>query len=67
MPKTPWSATSQNLGQDFHNWSGGLRFRPSRLEVPEDEETVAALVRAAARQGRSIRPVGSAHSSSEIT
>ncbi|MCO5964263.1 D-arabinono-1,4-lactone oxidase [Sinorhizobium meliloti] len=66
MPKTPWSATSQNLGQDFHNWSGGLRFRPSRLEVPEDEETVAALVRAAARQGRSIRPVGSAHSSSEI-
>ncbi|MQX45125.1 D-arabinono-1,4-lactone oxidase [Sinorhizobium medicae] len=66
MANTPWSATSKNLDQDCHNWSGGLRFRPARLEVPEHEEAVAALVRAAGRQGRTIRPVGSAHSSSEI-
>ncbi|NRP74274.1 L-gulono-1,4-lactone dehydrogenase [Ensifer psoraleae] len=66
MPNTPWSATSENLDQDFHNWSGGLRFRPSRVEVPGSEEDVAALVRAAARQGRTIRPIGSAHSSSAL-
>ncbi|THK37838.1 FAD-binding protein [Ensifer sp. MPMI2T] len=66
MQNTQWSATSENLDQDCHNWSGGVRFRPSRVAVPSSEEDVAALVRTAARQGRTIRPIGSAHTSSEL-
>lgn len=48
------------------NWSGSLRFKPSRFETPADEDEVAALVRRAAETGRTIRPVGAGHSSTPL-
>lgn len=53
------------MGDDWHNWSGGLSFRPGRLERPASEAEVVALVRRAGA-GQTIRPLGSGHSSSPL-
>jgi FAD/FMN-containing dehydrogenase len=55
-----------DLDQGCHNWSGSLRFRPSRIESPRTEQELASLVRTIAGQGRTLRPIGSAHSASPI-
>ncbi|MDB1089800.1 D-arabinono-1,4-lactone oxidase [Streptomyces sp. ACA25] len=51
------------MSEQFVNWSGSLRFTPREWSRPETEEEVAAQVRRAAEQGRTVRPVGSGHSS----
>jgi FAD/FMN-containing dehydrogenase len=48
------------------NWSGSVRFRPARFELPASPEEVASLVRHARKHGHTVRPVGSRHSSSPI-
>jgi FAD/FMN-containing dehydrogenase len=47
----------------WQNWSGSLRFTPGVLEAPEDEAELVALVRRTAEEGRTMRVVGSGHSS----
>ncbi|MBK80746.1 MAG: oxidoreductase [Gammaproteobacteria bacterium] len=46
----------------WRNWSGRLEARPAELRFPRSEEDVAALVRAAAADGRTVRAVGAGHS-----
>jgi FAD/FMN-containing dehydrogenase len=48
---------------EWSNWSGSLRFAPRSLEQPASEPQLQNLVRAAARDGRRVRVVGSGHSS----
>ena len=50
----------------WSNWSGSLRFTPVQIALPADESELTALVSRAAEAGRTIRPVGSRHSSTEI-
>jgi len=54
------------MPHEWSNWSGSVRFQPSRLEKPRDEGELAAMVRRAAEQGRIVRPVGAGHSSSRL-
>ena len=63
---TVWQASRVGLDQGCQNWSGSLRFRPSRIESPRTEQDLASLVRTIAAQGRTLRPIGSAHSASPI-
>lgn len=51
------------MPEEFRNWSGSLRFTPAERCTPRTEEEVADRVRRAAEQGRTVRPVGSGHSS----
>ncbi|MDG4809820.1 D-arabinono-1,4-lactone oxidase [Micromonospora sp. WMMD1120] len=50
----------------FVNWSGSLSFTPREYAEPADEDAVRDLVVRARREGRTIRPVGSGHSSSPL-
>ncbi|MFG1898093.1 D-arabinono-1,4-lactone oxidase [Micromonospora zamorensis] len=51
----------------FVNWSGSLSFTPGEFAEPADEDAVRDLVVRARQDGRTIRPVGSGHSSSPLT
>lgn len=61
-----WQAVAHGPEAGFQNWSGSLRFRPSRLEVPETEKDVTDIVRQARRLGGTVRPLGAGHSSAPI-
>ncbi len=54
------------MALEWENWSGSLRFTPDRIEEPESEEALAALVRRAADEGRTVRVAGKGHSSSPL-
>jgi FAD/FMN-containing dehydrogenase len=54
------------MSAEWTNWSTSLRFTPEEIEYPDTEAALAALVRRAADDGKTIRPVGSSHSSSPI-
>jgi FAD/FMN-containing dehydrogenase len=54
------------MAKEWSNWSGSLRFTPERIETPENEEALARLVRHAADKGRTVRVVGSGHSSTPL-
>lgn len=47
----------------WENWSGSLRFEPGDVAEPGSADELAALVRYAGENGRSVRVVGSGHSS----
>lgn len=51
---------------EWLSWSGNIRFTPARIEEPENEEQVIALVQQAIAENRHIRTVGSSHSCSSI-
>ncbi|MBQ1034381.1 FAD-binding protein [Micromonospora sp. C97] len=53
--------------RQFVNWSGSLSFTPREFAEPADEDAVRELVVRARESGRTIRPVGSGHSSSPLT
>ncbi|MGH8826226.1 MAG: FAD-binding protein, partial [Jiangellaceae bacterium] len=55
------SSTSTNSGT-WRNWARTVEARPARVEIPADQDHVAAVLAAAAREGRTVRPVGSGHS-----
>jgi FAD/FMN-containing dehydrogenase len=57
------AAASQIMKQEWTNWSGSLRFTPEIIEHPEDEDSLALLVRRAADQKKKVRVVGAGHSS----
>ncbi|WP_433554661.1 D-arabinono-1,4-lactone oxidase [Micromonospora zamorensis] len=50
----------------FVNWSGSLSFAPREHAEPVDEDAVRDAVVRARQAGRTIRPVGSGHSSSPL-
>ena len=62
----PWLVKGPEGDYHCRNWSGSLRFRPARIEAPESEAELQQLVRTLAGQGRTLRPIGSAHSSSAV-
>jgi len=51
---------------EWVNWSGSLRFSPSRIERPGSEEEVRQIVKRSCERGEVIRPVGAGHSSTPI-
>lgn len=55
------SSTSTTSGM-WRNWARTVEARPARVEIPADQDAVAAVLTAAAREGRSVKPVGSGHS-----
>jgi len=61
-----WRASEHDTREGYQNWSGSLRFRPSRAVAPRSEEELAQIIGDASRQGRTVRPVGSMHSSTGI-
>ena len=66
-PPRAWEGGGGSKGwMRCHNWSGSLRFRPSRIESPRTEQELASLVLTIAAQGRTLRPIGSAHSATPI-
>lgn len=50
----------------FTNWSGSLTFTADERATPGSTEEVAEVVRRAAEQGRTVRPVGEGHSSTPL-
>ncbi|NRQ33129.1 FAD-binding protein [Nonomuraea sp. NN258] len=51
---------------EFANWSGGLRFTPADRVSPASEGELSELLRQAAADGRTVRAVGSGHSSAPL-
>ena len=54
------------MAHEYVNWSGSMRFTPAEIAEPKDEQEVVETVRRAAGDGRTVRPVGSGHSSMPI-
>ncbi|QIZ35305.1 D-arabinono-1,4-lactone oxidase [Saccharopolyspora sp. ASAGF58] len=52
--------------QRWTNWAGTATATPSALVTPRDTEEAAAAIRAAARDGGTVRPLGTGHSFSGI-
>lgn len=52
--------------REFRNWSGSTAFTPDQISEPTSERAVIKLVKKAKRKARSIRPVGSGHSSTPL-
>jgi FAD/FMN-containing dehydrogenase len=51
---------------EFVNWSGSLRFTPRTCVWPANEDAIRAFVMDAAMRSRTVRVVGSGHSSSPL-
>jgi FAD/FMN-containing dehydrogenase len=52
--------------KEWRNWSGSLSFTPGELVDLMDETQAAELIARARETGRTLRPVGSGHSSSPL-
>lgn len=50
------------MAEEWTNWAGSVRRRPSRFEMPASEQAIAALVREAAGAGLAVRVAGTGHS-----
>lgn len=50
------------MSEGWRNWSGSVACAPAGLPRPKSEPELAALVRRAAGEGRSLRVVGTGHS-----
>lgn len=50
----------------FTNWSGSVSFTPATRAAPKNTRQITELVSRARRDGRTVRPVGSGHSSVPI-
>jgi L-gulonolactone oxidase len=50
----------------WRNWAGDQECFPAAIERPGTREELAAIVRAAARRGQTVRALGSGHSFTEI-
>src|SRR5687767_12792344 len=53
-------------GQLCSNWSGDIRFSPSMISVPNNEEQLIQVIKEAIAKRSTIRTVGSRHSCSPI-
>ncbi len=54
------------MSRPFVNWSGSLSFTPAERVEPADEDEVREVILRARESGRTVRPVGSGHSSSPL-
>jgi FAD/FMN-containing dehydrogenase len=54
------------MTEELVKWSGSLRFTPGRIERPTSEEELSRIVRRAAAEEKTVRPIGSMHTSSPI-
>ena len=52
--------------QSWTNWGGTTTANPARVVAPRDTAEAAEAVRAAAREGLRVRPIGSGHSFSAV-
>lgn len=50
------------MGNQWSNWSGGVRFTPGEVAYPENEQQVVELVQRVRAAGKRMRVVGAAHS-----
>lgn len=53
---------SRVSNQTWRNWAGNQQVRPHRVATPRTADEVAAAVRAAADEGRTVRMTGTGHS-----
>lgn len=53
-------------GYRFDNWSGSLSFTARERVSPRTEDQVVELLQRCAEEGRTLRPVGSGHSSTPL-
>lgn len=54
------------MSEHFRNWSGSLEFSHRDLQRPRSERSLRAIVDRARAAGRTVRPVGSGHSSTPL-
>ncbi|AGF72057.1 D-arabinono-1,4-lactone oxidase [Corynebacterium halotolerans] len=54
------------MAEEFVNWSGSIRFTPSDRAQPKNTREVTRLVTGARKASRTLRPVGSGHSSQPV-
>ncbi|MCC6490323.1 MAG: FAD-binding protein [Candidatus Hydrogenedentes bacterium] len=50
----------------WSNWSGSVQCAPGRYVLPRSIDEVATVIREAAREGKTVRPVGSGHSFTDL-
>lgn len=50
------------MSQTWSNWSGSVECHPSQIATPASEDEIAAIVRQAAQENRTVRVCGSGHS-----
>lgn len=55
--------SEQSPDDEIVNWSGSVRFTPEARRCPADEAQLAKLIRQSAQDRRTVRPVGTGHSS----
>ena len=55
-------STTSTTKTTWRNWSGAVRCTPQRLAAPTSTAEVAQVLAEAARDGLTVRPVGSGHS-----
>jgi FAD/FMN-containing dehydrogenase len=53
--------------QPWSNWAGNITYRPARRFEPESADEVAAIVGAASADGRTVRAIGTSHSSTPLS
>lgn len=56
-----------SLPPTWKNWAGNVTYRPAELHEPETAEQISDIVRAAAAAGRTVRAVGTSHSSNDLS
>ncbi|MFY1650270.1 D-arabinono-1,4-lactone oxidase [Solwaraspora sp. WMMB762] len=61
MTSPPGTATTT-----WRNWSGGLTFEPATVARPESVAALCRVLRDAAEQAVTVRPVGAGHSSAPL-
>lgn len=54
------------MSDSWQNWSGAVSCTPHAIASAHDEAELAAIVHVAAREGRTLRPLGAGHSSSAL-
>lgn len=54
------------MSERWTSWSGAVSCAPHAVAAAHDEAEIAAIVHVAGREGRTVRPVGSGHSSSPL-
>ena len=57
---------AERVNEAWRNWSGSVECTPAEFRCPRSEEEVAAIVRDAASERRTVRALGAGHSSSSL-
>jgi FAD/FMN-containing dehydrogenase len=57
---------SDDMSNEWSNWSGSLRFTPTTDAIPESEKELAQIIRKAAAENQTVRVRGAGHSSTPL-